>query len=97
MPLKITQRREQDITLPGRTGRVNEDLVALKEEMKNLGSGMVLEILAGDGKSERAVKGLVSRAANEMGARWEHWNVGSKVYARPVGGVKRRGRPEKAI
>src|SRR5207249_8774581 len=46
MPLKITQRPEHEVPKPSRAGKVNEDLVAVKNEMMKLGQGMVLEIEA---------------------------------------------------
>ena len=43
MPLRITQRKEEDVPTPSSSGKINEDLVAIKNEMSRLASGMVLE------------------------------------------------------
>ncbi len=95
MPLEITQRPESEVPKPGRTGKANEDLLTVKNEMKKLASGMVLEIETGSEKSVRAAKTLITRAAKDMGGRWQHWHVGSKVFARPVEAARRRGRRPK--
>lgn len=97
MPLRITHKPEGEVPKPGRTGRVNENLVALKAEMVKLGQGMVLEIEAGSERAIRGTKALVTRASKELGTRWRHWHLGTKVFARPVEQVRRRrGRRKKA-
>ncbi len=95
MPLKIAQKPEGEVPTPGRAGKVNEDLVAIKEQMKKLGSGMVLEIETGSEKAVRSAKTLVTKAGKELGAQWQHWSAGSKVFAKPIGEIKRRGRRKK--
>ncbi len=96
MPLKITQKPAEEVPSPGRTGKVNEELIALKDQMKKLGSGMVLEIETGSEKGVRGAKVLVTKAAKELGGQWRHWSVGSKVFARPVEEIRRRaGRRKK--
>lgn len=97
MPLTITHKKEDDVPTPTSTGKVNEDFEALKSEMQKLGSGMVLEIETGSEKAVRSAKTLITRASTQLGTKWQHWSVGSKVFARPVGELKRRvGRPKKA-
>ncbi|TMB66067.1 MAG: hypothetical protein E6J43_10890 [Chloroflexi bacterium] len=64
----------------------------LKSEMTKLASGAVLEIEAGSEKAVRSVKTLVTRASNELGNRWRHWHVGTKVFAKPGAERKRPGR-----
>jgi hypothetical protein len=96
MPLKITHKTESEVPTPTSTGKVNQDLMALKAEMQKLASGMVLEIETGSEKAVRSAKTLVTRASTQLGVKWQHWSVGSKVFARPVGEIKRRmGRPRK--
>ena len=51
----------------------------------------MLEIDGDRKRTMRSVKALV-RAARELGAKWRHWHVGSKVYAQPA----RRGRRRRA-
>ena len=92
MPLKFTQRRQQDVPIPSAAGKVNYELVSLRNEMSKLSSGMVLEIDAGSEKSVRGTKVLVTKAANQLGTPWQHWSVGSIVFAKPKGAVRRRGR-----
>ncbi len=97
MPYQITQKREEEVPRPGKTGKVNEELAALKEEMTRLGSGMVLQIETGSQKSVRGAKTMVTRAAKQLGARWHHWHVGTRVFAKPAeDGRRRRGRRPKA-
>jgi len=97
MPLQITHKRDDEVPKPGRTGKVNEDLAALIGEMRKLAAGMVLEIETGSQKSVRGTKTLVTRAAKQLGARWRHWHVGTKVFAKPVEEVRRRrGRKPKS-
>lgn len=96
MPLEIRQGPESEVPKPGPTGKVNQDLLTVKNEMKKLASGMILEIETGSEKSVRAAKTLITRAAKDMGGRWQHWHVGSKVFAKPAEAVRRRGRRPKA-
>jgi|SRR3990172_2399977 len=96
MPLKITSKPETEVPSPGRAGKVNEELVAIKDEMLKLTSGMVLEIETGSEKAVRGAKVLVTKAAKELGRQWRHWSVGTKVFAKPVGEVRKRvGRRKK--
>jgi hypothetical protein len=90
VPLKITHKSEDEVPTPTSSGKVNEDLSALKAEMQKLAAGMVLEIETGSEKAVRSAKTLVTRAATQLGTKWQHWSVGSKVFARPVGEIKRR-------
>ena len=96
MPLKFSQRKQEEVPTPSASGKVNQDLLAIREEMSRLTAGMVLEIEAGSEKAVRGTKMLVTRAANQMGTRWRHWNVGTKVFARPADPVRRRGRRPRA-
>ncbi len=92
MPLRIRQAKE------GETGRgagrtIEQELQALKNEMAKLGKGMILEIETGSAQAVRTTKALVTRAGNQLGARWQHWHVGTKVFAKPVSRLKAmRGR-----
>ena len=95
MPLKITQRRQEEVPMPSASGKVNPDLLTLKNEMSKLASGMVLEIETGNERAVRGTKMLITKAANQLGKRWKHWNVGSTVFARPSEEI-RRGRKPKA-
>ena len=97
MPLKITHRKEGEVPTPSGSGKVNPDLVNLKNEMSRLASGMVLEIEAGSEKAVRGTKMLITKASNQLGARWKHWNVGTTVFARPAEAIKRRGRRPKSM
>ncbi len=90
MPLRIRHLKEEEAPKPTSTGKVNEDLHGLKTEMTKLASGAVLEIEAGSEKAVRGVKALVTRAGRELGSQWRHWHAGTKVFAKPVGVVKRR-------
>ncbi len=97
MPFKITHKKEEEVPRPTASGRVNEDLLAIKSEMQKLASGMVLEIETGSEKSVRSAKTMITRAGNQLGTRWRHWSAGTKVFAKPAEGVRRRvGRPKKA-
>ena len=96
MPLQISHKKEAEVPRPGRTGKVNEELLALKAEMAKLAQGMVLEIETGSEKAVRSAKVMVTRAAKELGAQWRHWSVGSKVFAKPAEAVRRRGRRKKS-
>ena len=60
-----------------------------------LASGMVLEIETGSADAIRRTKGLVTRASKELGRPFHHWHDGTKVFAKPVEAVRRRGRPPK--
>ena len=95
MPLKFAQRTEAEAPTPSSTGKVNEDLLAIKTEMMKLASGMVLEIDAGSEKAVRSTKTLVTKAGGQLGTQWRHWNIGTKVFAKPTDAVKRRGRRPK--
>ncbi len=97
MPLRIRQISEREAPRPTARGRINEDAQQIKSEMMKLGKGAVLEIEAGSQRGVRGVKTLVTRASNELGNRWRHWHVGSKVFAKPDGHARRgRGRPKKS-
>ena len=96
MPLKFSHRKPDEVPSPNASGKINEELIAIKNEMAKLASGMVLEIETEGERAVRSTKTLVTRAAGQLGTRWRHWNVGSKVFARPVEEVRRRvGRPKK--
>ena len=95
MPLKFTHRNQSEVPTSTSTGKVNQDLLALKDEMQKLGSGMVLEIETGSEHAVRGTKMLITRAAGQMGKEWQHWSVGSKVFAKPKEMLARRGRPPK--
>ncbi len=96
MALKITHRNASDVPPPSGAGRVNEDVETVKAEMQKLGSGMVLEIQAADLKAVRGAKMAISKAAKQLDAKWQHWNVGPTVYAKPASpGRRRAGRPRK--
>ncbi len=92
MPLRFAQKKEEEVPRPGASGKINQDLLAIRSEMTKLGSGMVLEIETEGEKAVRGTKMLVTRAANQLGTRWQHWNVGSKVFAKPAEAIRRRGR-----
>src|SRR4051812_31281578 len=96
MPLKFSQRNEAEVPTPSGPGKVNEDLMALKSEMSKLAPGMVLEIDTDGAQGVRSIKMLVTKAANQLGSRWRHWNVGSTVFAKPQEAVRRRGRKPKS-
>lgn len=95
MPLKITHRKREDVPTPSQKGRINQDLIAIKREMANLASDMVLEVETEGEKAIRGTKVLITKASKELGTRWQHWSVGNKVFARPIEAIKRRGRPKK--
>jgi hypothetical protein len=96
MSLKITQRRREEVPTPSGSGKVNQDLINIRDEMRRISSGMVLEIDAGTDKAVRGTKMLVTKAANQLGTKWKHWNQGTIVFAEPAEAGKRRGRPRKA-
>ena len=96
MPLKVTHRKEEEVPKPSASGKINEDLQALKNEMLKLGKGMVLEVETGSERAIRGTKALITRAGRQLGTRWRHWSQGTKVFAKPVERVlRRRGRPRK--
>ena len=92
MALSITQRQENDVPEPNAVGRVNEDLETLKSEMRKLLPGMVLEIDARQGPTVRSTKTLITKAASPLGGAWQHWSVGTTVFAKPKETTRRRGR-----
>src|SRR5438445_12599371 len=97
MPLQIRHVSEREAPRPTARGAVNEDVEQVKSEMMKLGRGAVLEIEAGSERGVRGVKTLVTRASNQLGNRWRHWHVGSKVFAKPDGQARRGpGRPRKS-
>src|SRR5689334_17196916 len=96
MPLKFAQRKAEEVPSASSTGKVNLDLLALKNEMAKLSAGMVLEIETESEKAVRGTKMLITKASRELGAEWQHWSVGATVFTRPLEGQKRRGRPKKA-
>src|SRR5947209_4226598 len=93
MPLQIRHVKETEAPKPNARAGINEDVQQLKSEMMRLASGAVLEIEAGSEKGVRGVKTMVTRAGKELGNRWRHWHVGTKVFAKPQGEKRRRGRP----
>ena len=90
MPLKFTQRKAAEVPMPTASGKINQDLLDLKNEMSKLAAGMVLEIDTGHEGSVRGTKMLVTKAANQLGTPWKHWSVGSTVFAQPKEAVRRR-------
>ena len=92
MPLKITHRKAEEVPRPTAAGRINENLQAIKAEMLKLGQGMVLEIETGSERAIRGTKALITRASNELGAKWRHWSQGTKVFASPAERAPRRRR-----
>jgi hypothetical protein len=84
MPLKFRHVREGEAPKPPSTYKPSRDLVAVKGEMLKLSKGMVLEIETGSEKAVRGTKTLVTRAAKDLGARWRHWHVGTRVFAKPM-------------
>lgn len=89
MPLRIRHVKQEEAPRPSSTGKANKDLFAVKSEMLKLGKGMVLEIETGSEKGVRGAKTLVTRASKEVGAKWQHWHVGTKVFARPMETLKK--------
>ena len=92
MPLKFSHKRIDEVPTPNASGRINQDLVSIKNEMSKLDGDMVLEIETGNEKAVRSTKVLITKAAKELDTGWRHWQVGSKVFARPVDGLKTRPR-----
>jgi hypothetical protein len=84
MPLKIRHVKEGEAPKPPSRYKPSRDLVAVKGEMLKLSKGMVLEIETGSEKAVRGTKTLVTRAAKDLGTRWRHWHVGTKVFAKPA-------------
>ena len=89
MPLRIKHIKQEEAPRPSSTGKANSDLFAVKSEMLKLEKGMVLEIETGSAKAVRGAKTLVTRASNELGTKWQHWHVGTKVFARPVATLRK--------
>src|SRR2546426_12591119 len=96
MPLQVRHISEKEAPKPNSKGGTNEDVLQLKSEMRRLASGAVLEIEVGSERAVRSIKTLVTRASNELGNRWRHWHVGTRVFAKPQGEKRRRGRPKSA-
>ena len=92
MPFKFSHKRIDEVPTPNSSGRINQDLVSIKNEMAKLAGDMVLEIETGSEKAVRSTKVLITKAAKELDARWRHWHVGSKVFARPIDSLKARTR-----
>jgi hypothetical protein len=84
MPLRFKHVKQEEAPKPSSTGKANKELFAVKSEMMKLGKGMVLEIETGSEKGVRGAKTLVTRASKELGAKWKHWHVGTKVFAKPA-------------
>jgi hypothetical protein len=84
MPLRFKHVKQEEAPKPSSTGKANTELFAVKSEMLKLGKGMVLEIETGSGKAVRGTKALVTRASKELGTKWKHWHVGTKVFAKPA-------------
>ena len=95
MPFKIAHRKESDVPQPSRRGRVNPDLDQIKGEMSKLARGMVLEIETGSAGAVRRTKVLITKASKELGMKFQHWHLGSKVFTRQADAVRRRGRPKR--
>ena len=89
MPLRIKQVKQEEAPKPSSTGKANKELFAVKSEMLKLGGGMVLEIETGSERAVRGAKTLVTRASKELGTKWQHWHVGTKVFAKPVATLKK--------
>ena len=97
MPLQFTQRQPEEVPSASSTGKVNQDLLVIKNEMASLAPGMVLEIQTDAISTVRSTKVLVTKASKELGTQWRHWHAGSTVYASPIDVSKRRGRPRNAV
>jgi hypothetical protein len=74
---------------------VSQSLAALIGELNRLAPDMVLEIETGDEKAIRATRLLITRAGNELGTPLRHWQVGTKVYAKPADVITERGRKQR--
>ena len=92
MALKINVRKQADVPQPTSSGRVNEEVEALKAKMRDLGPGMVLEVETDRTSSVRATKAKITRAARDLGAAWRHWHAGNRVFAQPKAARRRRRR-----
>ena len=75
MPLKFSHKRMDEVPTPNASGRINQDLVSIKNEMSKLGGDMVLEIESGNEKAVRSTMVLITKAAKELDTRWRHWQV----------------------
>ena len=95
MPIKISHRKAEEVPTPTSSNKINEDLTTIRNEMVKLAQGMVLEIEAGSEKAVRGTKIMITKAANQLGSRWRHWHVGTKVFAKPVETIRRRTRRKK--
>lgn len=96
MALKITRRSLEETPRPTSSGRVNEDLEQLKQQMRELAPGSALEFELQRPGDARRVKALVTRATRELGANWRHWSMGNKVFAAPWERQRRHGRPRRS-
>lgn len=95
MALKIIQRKLGEIPRPTGAGRVNEEMEALKRQMRELPRDSALEVELDSPRDARRVKALITRVARELGAQWKHWSAGNKVFAAPGERPRRRGRPRR--
>lgn len=96
MPLQFTHKKAEEVPAPRPPGKVSQALAALIREMTKLAPDMVLEIETGDEKAIRATRMLVTRAGNELGTPLRHWQVGTKVYAKPTDVITERGRKQRS-
>jgi hypothetical protein len=96
--LKITHRKAEEVPTPsGTSGRVNQVLAEIMQELTKLAPGMVMVIETGDETTIRATKALITRAGNELGMPVRHWHAGTEVYAKPVEAApSRKQRSERA-
>ena len=76
MPLKFSQKRMDEVPTPNASGRINQDLVSIKNEMAKLAGDMVLEIETGSEKAVRSTKVLITKAAKELDTRIGPWRFG---------------------
>lgn len=92
MPLKIRHRKRSEVPTAPRQTRVNKDIEQLVGEMSKLADGSVLQIELANEKLVRRTKGLITRAAKQLGQSWKHWHEGTNVYAdrltSPSGGTR---------
>src|SRR5436309_813944 len=95
MPLKMTHRKAEDVPQPPGAGKGNDDLRSLKDELAKVSTGMVLEVDTGNEQDIRRTKVLITKAGRELGRPFRHWHEGTRVFAKPVDGARRRGRPRK--
>ncbi len=98
MPIKITQRKAEDVPQPQRgRGRVSHALDQVMRELTRLAPGMVLVIETEDQRDIRTTKLLITRAANQLGMPVRHWHSGNEVFASPrAAAPTRRPRSERA-